>query len=938
MNILYKWSLLLWTLCAQWGEIQARLLDNKFDFHTTAVDPNNRIWLGSSNGLYVYENRQLNGFAKTANLQISSLCFVGQTLLIGTQQGSIYLLPSGERIPQKLVQLGHPISDIEWKPNHPVVIATKGEGYYTIDPYQIKHWSTKNGLHDDFIYQVDFDSMNKIWSASDQGLQIQDKNSFQFLDSKDGIPDPIVTSFQIKDKSIYFITQSGHICKRSINRNDTSNSFATPPIQQSLNHILVLDKSLYISSDSGLLRYSHIGQEMGQSFRKQSLQKSIVDLEGNHLIAGKKILELLPGEQLQWITESKQQPIRNVHSILAMRDQLWLTPDQGLLNIHLKNGTEEFTRMNPAESMIDITDIQSKSLHELYIATSGAGCFIYNTQNKTFSKVPLNATQSGNTILALSADSNRLWMATLNGIWYRQNLTDTFRSLENQWNHKKIIANDLLLRKTNHTLFASDGTGLIALGQSGLYDFGIPLGISARDFYHLEEDSKGRIWTNARNQGIYCIDGQKIYHFTEEEGLSDNEIVSFTILSNQYVVCVSQKGIDLIHLNNHFITSYPAEEMSLDFEPEYQSISQSGHEVFIGTSQGVLCFGIPSYKKIIIPEVYISQLKVMNQNQAIKEQQFDDDQNYFSFSVSNRSNHQNHVFYRYRLLGLSDIWSVTSNHEIIFPRLEPGDYQLEISNSNNRNFHNAHVCQYSFSIKPPYWQSIWFIIFVFLCFASLIILYIRFREKNLNKIQLLEKEKAIAELEALKTQVSPHFLFNSFNTLLQVIEEDQEKALEYTSKLSDFYRSLISYRNKNLVSLEEEWQLLENYFFLQKMRFEDALHLHISGRSENDVQYWIPPLILQLLAENAIKHNTVSLSHPLHIEVSLKDHQIIFRNNINVKKDKEKGEGIGIENIRNRYKSLISRPVVIQNTGTHFTVMIPVIHRDELQNLQFSSS
>jgi LytS/YehU family sensor histidine kinase len=203
---------------------------------------------------------------------------------------------------------------------------------------------------------------------------------------------------------------------------------------------------------------------------------------------------------------------------------------------------------------------------------------------------------------------------------------------------------------------------------------------------------------------------------------------------------------------------------------------------------------------------------------------------------------------------------------------------------------------------------------------------------------LLEKEKAIAELEALKTQVSPHFLFNSFNTLLQVIEEDQEKALEYTSKLSDFYRSLISYRNKNLVSLEEEWQLLENYFFLQKMRFEDALHLHISGRSENDVQYWIPPLILQLLAENAIKHNTVSLSHPLHIEVSLKDHQIIFRNNINVKKDKEKGEGIGIENIRNRYKSLISRPVVIQNTGTHFTVMIPVIHRDELQNLQFSSS
>ncbi|HAD33835.1 MAG TPA: hypothetical protein DCF44_04970 [Chitinophagaceae bacterium] len=90
--------------------------------------------------------------------------------------------------------------------------------------------------------------------------------------------------------------------------------------------------------------------------------------------------------------------------------------------------------------------------------------------------------------------------------------------------------------------------------------------------------------------------------------------------------------------------------------------------------------------------------------------------------------------------------------------------------------------------------------------------------------------------------------------------------------------------------------------------------------------------------ENAIKHYKVSMSHPLNIDVSLKDHQIIFRNNINVKKEKDKGEGIGIENIRSRYKSLISRPVVIQNTDTHFTVIIPVIHRDEFQNLQFSSS
>ncbi len=287
------------------------------------------------------------------------------------------------------------------------------------------------------------------------------------------------------------------------------------------------------------------------------------------------------------------------------------------------------------------------------------------------------------------------------------------------------------------------------------------------------------------------------------------------------------------------------------------------------------------------------------------------------------------MYFRYRLLGLSDIWSVTSNDEIVFPRLPPGEYTLEVSNSNNRQFYHASVHRYTFTITPPFWKRMWFIVAVGLLGIYMAWIYIRYREKNLNKIQELEKEKAVAELEVLKNQVSPHFLFNSFNTLLQVIEEDQEKAIEYTSRLSDFYRSILSYRTKNLITLEEELKVLDNYIFLQKMRFEEALLFRLPDTTQLNVQYWIPPLTLQLLAENAIKHNRVGMQSPLYIQLEIKNQTLEFSNNIQHKTNPEKGEGIGLHNIRNRFKSLNTKPVQVLEDGIYFKVCIPLIRLSE---------
>jgi len=203
--------------------------------------------------------------------------------------------------------------------------------------------------------------------------------------------------------------------------------------------------------------------------------------------------------------------------------------------------------------------------------------------------------------------------------------------------------------------------------------------------------------------------------------------------------------------------------------------------------------------------------------------------------------------------------------------------------------------------------------------------YIKYREQKVTRVQLLEKDKAIAEFNVLKAQINPHFLFNSFNTLMQVIEENQEMAIEYTQHLSDFYRSLIAYKEQDLVPLEKEIDLLNNYFYLQKMRFGHSLLFDNQLNHESLKNWLIPPLTLQMLAENAIKHNVISDNKHLTISLFADKSHLSFQNNINKKITQEAGEQLGLQNIKNRYKQYTNEEVLVRQANDFFIVQLPKI-------------
>jgi LytS/YehU family sensor histidine kinase len=196
-----------------------------------------------------------------------------------------------------------------------------------------------------------------------------------------------------------------------------------------------------------------------------------------------------------------------------------------------------------------------------------------------------------------------------------------------------------------------------------------------------------------------------------------------------------------------------------------------------------------------------------------------------------------------------------------------------------------------------------------------------------RELDQMNADKTAAQYELLKQQVNPHFLFNSLNTLKSMVEAQDKNAPHFIVMLSDFYRSALEKRNDYIIPLQEELETLQAYMFLLKSRFEAGIQLEIDIEPPH-VTSMIPSFTLQLLVENCIKHNVVSLAAPLVIRIYTDNESLIVENNLQVKRSPVLSTYTGLNNIIQRYQHLSGRDVVITKTEDFFTVELPVIYED----------
>ncbi|MGB3150345.1 MAG: 2TM domain-containing protein [Maribacter sp.] len=219
-----------------------------------------------------------------------------------------------------------------------------------------------------------------------------------------------------------------------------------------------------------------------------------------------------------------------------------------------------------------------------------------------------------------------------------------------------------------------------------------------------------------------------------------------------------------------------------------------------------------------------------------------------------------------------------------------------------------------------------FVLFIAVLVSAIIHAFYFYKALQDTKVkeQKIIAGSASAKFDALKNQLDPHFLFNSLNVLTSLIDEDPDQAQKFTTSLSKVYRYVLEQKNKDLVSVDEELQFARTYVKLLKMRFEDSIVLDIPEKAM-DPEAKIVPLSLQLLLENAVKHNVVTSSKPLHIRIYEEGGLLKVANNLQEKQVVKKSSGVGLQNIKQRYDLLSNRNMGIFNDGKNFMVQLPML-------------
>lgn len=241
-----------------------------------------------------------------------------------------------------------------------------------------------------------------------------------------------------------------------------------------------------------------------------------------------------------------------------------------------------------------------------------------------------------------------------------------------------------------------------------------------------------------------------------------------------------------------------------------------------------------------------------------------------------------------------------------------------------------------FTQDPPSPDQIFMVnvysIFLILPIFSIyyVLYFIREWKKSKIESELFQKESMKSQLANLKNHLDPHFLFNNLNILSSLIEKGEDDSKEYLNKFAEVYRYMLQNNTMELIPLREELNFIDAYLQLIKMRFQYGLNIIIEI-PEDKLDFTLPPLTLQLLVENSIKHNALSKEHPLIIEIKYRnENHLQIRNNIIAKKIKFHSNGSGLKNIENRYKYFTEKEVAIENDGAFFSVKIPLLEVEEL--------
>ncbi len=484
------------------------------------------------------------------------------------------------------------------------------------------------------------------------------------------------------------------------------------------------------------------------------------------------------------------------------------------------------------------------------------------------------------------------------------------------------------------------------------------------DLFHKEN---GEVWISTYAYGLYLLRNNQLKHIDKSQGLASNQCRSIYRLSEKEFWLVTDAGISSIKTISNKPDSFLIKNYDQsDGLPSGNiiQITSCNDTLWLATDNGLVSFMPEKDQLKLNSTVQITELKQNNIpiNLGNRDLRFKSGSIQIIYSSIKFSSNNRTVFY-YLLDGLDNNWNKTSQRQIEYASLSPGEYTFKVYSLDKNGIKSINTAEINFTILPQWWQTLWFKIGIAAIILTVLwYIYIR----RINKVKAIEKEKlqtmrrmSELKLETLRSQLNPHFIFNSLNAIQNyLIEHDAKSASGYLNDFSKVIRKSLQLSLNNFIPLHEEAELLHSFLKLEKMRFDNRFEYNI----QVDIglkNYYVPTLVFQHYAENAVKHGIRGLPYKGQVSIifsTLNDQLLCIiedngRGIDKVKAQPAEGTGLGLQLHNSRTELLnITYDLAIsikytnrvelnsELSGTRVEIRMPILTSREIELKHLNAS
>jgi ligand-binding sensor domain-containing protein len=905
--------------------------------HHMVQDEDGLMWLASGSRLYTFDGLDYKRIQLPDSMvgDISALYYHPShegTIWIGTSEGHLLNDSAGQF---NLIEFPnaqkHRITGVQVDFSRHVWISTYGGGVFVKAPNNRSYTQLTEVWSRD-VYCMMLDEQGGVWAGTDHGIYFCQYDGTGFLvkhyNKKDGLSDEIVKDMCLMEGMIYLGTQEGGLIQFDVAQQQFASLTDDWPHGE-INRLTCYQKNeiWIVTERDGVFAFEMTQRKLRIILNQQHvtfshIEEVIFDREGlvwlasahNSLNKAVKCFEFYsPG-------------VADIQMIGAKdEDHVYLGTSQGLFTYDLVNDSSSLVQGTSNLNIISFDQIEN----HLIFGTFDRGLGIMNTTNNRIEMITELNGLPNNSVIAIAHRDNTIWLSTLAGVGQISYVARADAIAIKDIKPFKLLTHDYVydieFDDDNSIYFATDGHGVAHYKDDQVLYYNLD-SIGNNQIVSLARGRNNSLWAVENSTGLCVVDVLR-KNLASDVFAIGSDISAMASDGKNHLLVIHRNGIDVIDEISGELINFGVESGFDDFSPALNAITSvpGGPSFTAGQTKLVRIRPPQSYSNT--PEVHINYVKIGDRELTASELDvvLDAEEHTIHFNLSGLFfTNPESVSFRYQLVGHEEDWKETRDQDIIYSKLPPSRYIFQAEAvSNKAIYHGGHISRFEFTILPPIWRRWWFIALAVLSIGLIFYLFIKNREHALMRETELQNAMIERQYEVLKNQLNPHFLFNAFNTLIGYIEEDPKTAVEVVEKLSDFYRKILELKEHKLVHIDQELILLKDYVFLLNKRFGNNLKLSLNLNGYNGL---IPPMTLQILVENAVKHNMLSASHPLEVELSeYDDDYLVVINSIKSKRHDEQSTGIGLQNIDNRYRLLGELPIKVVHGNEKFSVFLPKI-------------